>query len=327
MAKLSFKDAFNARRNMDMHNPYLRTDRNVWQHLLSGLTGASSLAGLIAKGNYDSAAHLREALQSQVSEDAASYWDSLTASEQDALLANYWQEADDGLWNLGGLTGSADMFDLDQFLKDIGEYANVSVAPILEDYVNIDKSLAEAQESVDAENERLLASLNQDLQNTGAAYTDARNKLLSQQSQRNTQTVDTMGSEMSRARRNAIEAGASAGVRIAGNVNALLTAQNKMSQQSLDTSNQLAQMLLNQRNAEAGLRSQWRDAQMSTYDRVQNRAQNEMNIGKQRYDQALESWQSKNDANISESNALQDSMLKYKQRSAYSNRSGAANTY
>ena len=131
---------------------------------------------------------------------------------------------------------------------------------------------------------------------------------------------------MSRARRNAIEAGASAGIRIAGNVNALLTAQNKMSQQSLDTSNQLAQMLLNQRNAEAGLRNQWRDAQASTYDRVQGRAQNELQLGQQRYDQAKTEYQDRFDNSISAENPLADRMARFKKNSAYSN-SGSGNSY
>lgn len=329
MAKLSFKDQVAARYNADYHNPYLRTDRKAWQYLFTpGATFGATLARDIGKevSSYDANAQLRDALGSQISGDAASYWNSLSAPEQDALLSNYWEEADNGFWNLGGLSGSAETFDVDSFLRDIGEYDKIETAPLLENFVNIDESLADAQASVDAENERLLASLNEDLQRSGDAFTQARDTMLTSQHQRNAQTMDTLSSDMSRARRNAIEAGASAGVRIAGNVNALLSAQNKMSQQSLDTSNQLAQMLLNQRNAEAGLRNQWRDAEMSTYDRVQGRAQNEMNIGQQRYNQAQESWQRRNDANVSESNALQDSMLKHKQRSAYSS-SGSGSKY
>lgn len=300
--------------------PYVRMNEG-WD---SKLNPADWIFGGI--GDYDQAAELRNALRSQITDpNALAYWDSMSAEEQDALLENYYTEDGKGLHNLWGFTGTSDTFDKDLFLKDLGEYGNIEVAPLLEDYVNIDKILADAQASVDAENERLLASLNEDLQRSGDAFTQARDAMLTSQHQRNAQTMDTMASDMSRARRNAIEAGASAGIRIAGNVNALLSAQNKMSQQSLDTSNQLAQMLLNQRNAEAGLRNQWRDAQMSTYDRVQGRAQNEINIGQQRYNQAQESWQRRNDANVSETNALQDSMLKHKQRSAYSNRgSGSA---
>lgn len=303
-------------------NPYVR-DESKWYNRLFG-SGAGLYSDML-DGDYSQATELRNALEAQLSGDELSYWNSLTDKEKDALLEGYYSENEDGFYNLGGLAGKSSTFDVDSFLSDIGEYGDIEVAPLLEDYVNIDESLADAQASVDAENERLLASLNEDLQRSGDAFTQARDTMLTSQHQRNAQTMDTMSSDMSRARRNAIEAGASAGVRIASNVNALLSAQNKMSQQSLDTSNQLAQMLLNQRNAEAGLRNQWRDTQMSTYDRVQGRAQNEMNIGQQRYNQAQDSWQRRNDANVSESNALQDSMLKHKQRSAYSNRgSGSA---
>ena len=304
-------------------DPYSRTDRKWWNYLFNTFDRNAIEIGKEAAG-YDSKQALRDALSGQLSGDTAYYWNSLSAPEQNALLDNYWDEQDGNFGNLFGLSGTDYEFDLDTFLKHINEYGKLEVAPLLENYVDIDESLADAQASVDAENERLLASLNEDLQRSGDAFTQARDTMLTSQHQRNAQTMDTMASDMSRARRNAIEAGASAGVRIAGNVNALLSAQNKMSQQSLDTSNQLAQMILNQRNAEAGLRNQWRDAEMSTYDRVQGRAQNEMNIGQQRYNQAQESWQRRNDANVSESNALQDSMLKHKQRSAYSNSSSGS---
>jgi hypothetical protein len=126
-----------------------------------------------------------------------------------------------------------------------------------------------------------------------------------------------MSSDMARARRNAIEAGASAGVRIAGNVNALLSAQNKMSQQSLETSNQLAQMLVNQRNAEAGLRNQWRDVKMSTYDRTQNRAQSMYSTEQAKYDDNTKRWQTEIDKKLSPSNRLGDRMSQYYTNSKY----------
>lgn len=321
MAKMSTTDAL--RFKSGKGDPYRRDNRSWWNYLFyPSLTSGSVL---ISDNSYDQSKALRTSIASKLQGDELDYWNSLSAPEQDALLDSYYTEYDNGLYNLWGLQGTSEKFDLDTFLKDIGEYGNIEVAPTLSKYVNIDDALATAQESVDAENERLLALLNEDLQRTGDAYTQAKNTLLTGQYQRNMQTMDTLSSDMARSRRSAIEAGASAGIRIAENVNTLLTAQNKMSQQSLDTSNQLAQMLLNQRNAEAGLRSQWRDTQSSTYDRVQGRAQNEMSIGQQRYNQAQEDWQRRNDANVSESNVLQDSMLKHKQRSAYSNRgSGSA---
>jgi hypothetical protein len=220
-------------------------------------------------------------------------------------------------YKLGEYTDGVENVDYGALIDDLAEYHKITgTAPKLSEYVDVDKSLSDAQSAIDAENEQLLQSLNEDLQSTGDAYTRSRDALLTQQHQSNAQTIDTMASEMSRSRRNAIEAGASAGVRIAGNVNALLSAQNKMSQESLNTSNQLAQMLVSQRNAEAGLRNQWRDAQMSTYDRVQSRASNERALGQARYDEAASKYQEDLDANTSASNPLVDRMSRYKSNSS-----------
>ncbi|MBO5709956.1 MAG: hypothetical protein J6R62_00305 [Rikenellaceae bacterium] len=257
-----------------------------------------------------------DAIGSQLSGDALNYWNSLPKREKTSLIDSYYTDVDNGGF-LDFMGGAEQRLDTETLLKHINEISAIETAPLLSKYVNVDSILADSQKAIDAENERLLASLNEDLASISEAYNNARNEMLAGQHQRNQMTVDTMASDMSRARRNAIEAGASAGIRIAGNVNSILSAQNKMSQQSLETSNQLAQMLVNQRNAEAGLRGQWRDIESSTYDRVQNRAQNEMNIGQQRYDQAHDEWQRKHDATVSESNALSDSMLKHKTKNAY----------
>lgn len=244
------------------------------------------------------------------------YWQQLTDSEKIALLQEY---------SLGTYTGALKNINFDQLQADLAELDSIPTdEPIYTDFVDVDSALADAQAAIDVENEQLLASLNEDLQRTGEAYTQAKDTLLTGQYQRNMQTIDTLANDMARARRNAIESGASAGIRIAENVNALLTAQNKMSQQSLETSNQLAQMLLNQRSAEAGLRNQWRDAQMSTYDRVQGRAQNEMQIGQQRYDQASAEYRDRLDNATSPTNPLVDRMARYKKNSAYSSNATSA---
>ena len=238
------------------------------------------------------------------------YWQQLEYPEKIALLQEY---------SLGSYTGALKNINFDQLQADLAEFYSIPTdAPIYTDFVDVDSALSDAQAAIDAENEQLLASLNEDLQRTGESYTQAKDSLLTGQYQRNMQTIDTLANDMARARRNAIESGASAGIRIAENVNALLTAQNKMSQQSLETSNQLAQMLLNQRSAEAGLRNQWHDAQMSTYDRVQGRAQNEMQIGQQRYDQAHSEYLDRLDSATSPTNPLVDRMARYKKNSAYS---------
>ena len=96
-------------------------------------------------------------------------------------------------------------------------------------------------------------------------YNRQASGLLSNQYLANAQTYDALQSDMRKARQNALEAGASAGIRLAGNVNTLLSAQNKQSQTAMDTSNALAEMLLQQRNAAAGIRSNYRN-EMSEID-------------------------------------------------------------
>jgi hypothetical protein len=243
-------------------------------------------------------------------------WNSWSDAEKRSFLKQY---------EVQGYLDRHKSLDNESLLADILAANGISEsAPIESDFYDIDSILADSQAAIDAENERLLASLNEDLQRTGDAYTQTRNNILTQQHQRNSQIMDTLASDMERSRRNAIEAGASAGIRIAGNVNSILSAQNKMSQQSLETSNQLAQMLLNQRNAEAGLRSQWRDIEQSTYDRVRNRANSELSWGQARYDEASRRWSQQVDSAFSETSPAADVVKKYKTNAAYRAPSGSA---
>lgn len=302
--------------NQRIQGPYVRVNEGWAQKL----NPANLLFGGI--GDYDQAAELRSALASQMDPASLEFWNSMSADEQDALIEKYYSSDGKGLHNLWGFDGTTETFDVENMLKDLSEASQLESKPVYD--VDLDQIQTNASKAVEDENEKLLESLNADLKSMGDAYTNSRNALLTQQHQRNTQTVDAMSSDMARARRNAIEAGASAGVRIAGNVNALLSAQNKMSQQSLETSNQLAQMLVNQRNAEAGLRSQWRDIQSSTYERTQNRAANDLNFANAKYDQKVRNWQDKNDTLVSETNPLRDPVQKFKNKSAYSNSGNSA---
>ena len=153
--------------------------------------------------------------------------------------------------------------DLDALDADLNAYIDaLSTEPKRPEYSTyLDDAYAEIdrqnQVEFDALDELLAeqeALYNEDMSNISQGYNDMRTGLLSQQYQQNLQTMDTLQSDMSRARQNALEAGASAGIRIAGNVNALLSAQNKQSATSMDTANQLAQMMISQRNEESAAR-------------------------------------------------------------------------
>lgn len=118
-----------------------------------------------------------------------------------------------------------------------------------------DTSIAELQALADARE----ADYRDAVQNIRAETREARRALLSSQHQQNAQLMDTLSSGMERSRRNALEAGASAGIRLADNINTLLSVQNKQSQTSLETSNQLAQMLMQQRASERSERNSYND--------------------------------------------------------------------
>lgn len=115
---------------------------------------------------------------------------------------------------------------------------------------------------------------NNRLQMSNDMYSRNADMIMGNQMRQNAMIQDALRSDISRTRQNALEAGASAGLRIAGNINATLSAQNKAAQTSLDTSNNLAQMLLNQRQAAAGLRSDYQNY-MSNSNRYRDSVQND----------------------------------------------------
>ena len=190
----------------------------------------------------------------------------------------YYEDANSvaNAWGLGGYdryvldTERLDA-DLEQMLNALGERPERPYATdFLEDarsqaYGERDTALAE----LDKVKEQRINSFNDELKNLASGYNTARSGVLSQQYQQNAQLMDTLSSQMDRQNRNALEAGASAGIRLAGNINTLLSTQNKQSQTSLDTANQLAQMMISQRNAEASIRGQYGDYMTQNFNTAQ----------------------------------------------------------
>ena len=199
------------------------------------------------------------------------YLSQLSDSELEALENDYYVKDNNAanMWGVGGY--DREVLDTEQLLKDLSELAAINEeydalgnAPIYEDYLNSARQeasdlyggmIGELQALADTRTNQF----NEDMANLQNDYQSARSGLITRQYQQNAQTMDTLQSGMDRARRNALEAGASAGIRIAGNVNTLLSAQNKQAATSMDTANQLSQMMINQRNAESGLRSNYND--------------------------------------------------------------------
>lgn len=186
---------------------------------------------------------------------------NLTDAQWEDIISNYYSTDPIKGHNYPG--SKAHYVDTVALEAALNEYiAALGDAPVRPEYSTF---LNDAYAEIDRQNQiefdaldELLAEqkalYDEDMSNISQNYNDMRTGLLSNQYQQNVQIMDTLQSDMSRARQNALEAGASAGIRIAGNVNALLSAQNKQSATSMDTANQLAQMMISQRNEESAAR-------------------------------------------------------------------------
>jgi hypothetical protein len=123
-------------------------------------------------------------------------------------------------------------------------------------YAQLDADLASRQNLLNEQ----LGMYNTQLSDISNDYNRMRSDIQANQYRQNAQLMDTLQSGMEKSRRNALEAGASAGIRIADNINTLLSVQNKQSNSAMETANQLSQMMINQRNAEHGIYNSMYDA-------------------------------------------------------------------
>ena len=235
------------------------------------------------------------------------------------------------------LGNTSEVLDKEWFLKDLQQLQNVnSEVPELPDF---DRVYKDAQNAIYAENDKLLGLLNQDMQrqtnayqqglnDLNSSYNNMFNQITSNNYQNNAMLMGTVGSEMSKARRNSLEAGASAGVRLAENVNTLLSIQNKQTQQSLETSNQLAQQLLNKQSAAAGIRGNYNNAlsnntnkqiglQQGTEERVNNFANSKYDNAMQSYKEDLHKWETNYDSQTSGNNLASAYKNYYKNKNQY----------
>lgn len=259
-----------------------------------------------------------------LSGDDAAVWDSLSEAQKRAIITKYYTE--DNSWkNLWGMLGpDRETVDNERLLADLQELSEMQAGlkdlPEAPDYAD---SLKYAQGEVDAalgELESLRAmqvnNFNDELSSLANSYNTSRNAILSSQYQQNAQLMDNMTSQLDKQNRNALEAGASAGMRLAGNINTLLSTQNKQSQTSLETANQLAQMMVNQRNAEASVRGRYGDYMQQHFvdkqnikDSLYGRADAHFNAEDKKYDSALGAWNDKwgHNATYEFKGALKDS--------------------
>ena len=267
-----------------------------------------------------------------------SFLESLSNDELGALLDDFYTQ--DSSWSgLDKILGNREILDYNSINKYLSQlqdldklYGEMPTAP------NLGALRDEAYEKINAENNELLGMLDDDLarqrslyqseiNDINSMYGDLRRQTLENNYRNNASLMGTVGSEMSKARRNALESGASAGLRLSENINTLLSIQNKQSQQSLETSNQLAQQLLNQRQAAMGVRSAWGQTQSNntnskigikqgTAERAENYANNRFNTENTVYDNDMQQWEDKYNT-ATEGNPFADSYRNYYRKNQY----------
>jgi hypothetical protein len=231
---------------------------------------------------------------------------NLSDAELDAILENYY-DVDNNWSNLFGIGGyDRRVLDEERLLSDLAELktaaAQTGSRPLYENFLNDARTQASDLYSgmyadLDALDAERTTMYRDELSNLRDSYNQSRTNLLSQQYQQNAQLMDTLQSGMDRSRRNALESGASAGIRIADNINTLLSVQNKQSATSMETANQLAQMMVNQRNAEASINRDYSDyktqsaANRHTLQREQEGYAS--NLANTNYNAAMDTYQTK----------------------------------
>ena len=202
----------------------------------------------------------RETYGNQLDESTLNYLNNIGDSTLGGIINdNYYKQIGSDPW------GNAYELDTDNLLKDLGDLSKIEAGPKLADFLGDYKS--EAENAINAENADILKiyddnlarqtnNYNAEISNLNNNYNDYAKRIMSNDYQKNAAILGSYQSDMTKARQNSLEAGANAGLRIAGNINTLLSAQNKQAATSLETSNQLAQAMMNQQNAAAGIRGQ-----------------------------------------------------------------------
>lgn len=268
-----------------------RNDGVNWLHLLgnivnipAGIIGAGvrSLEANEFGGDTRRRRQYLENLRSQQPDNE--FLASLTDDELLGMFEQYGRDRDFGNFWLGN---NVDIYGGDQFLADLQRLSEQYV-----DRPTFDRQAIEAKAAADitADDARARQVAQSEIANLQNMYGGARRDILGAQQEQYKGILGQVGSDIDKARQNALEAGASAGLRLAGNVNVLLSAQNKQRATSLDTANNLAQMLMNQQNQAMGLR---RDVAQRDASRAQRTTQNQQQqYGAERnmYNQELDDW-------------------------------------
>lgn len=224
---------------------------------LAAGAGAVSTAD-VSKSEYDK----------QISDLEKEYGVTLTKAERDYLKDEFGDKdynffKSDTWGDQTDYEGRKDWFErLSTALNELPPMPEMYTSAELQDIYNkaageIDAETSAIQNIYDSILNRQTEAYQNELDASNDAYNAYSNQVLANQLQSQNAMQGAYRAELDRAQRNAITRGASAATRLVANINANLGMQNQSAQQALETSNTLAQALLNQRQAAAGLRQQY----------------------------------------------------------------------
>lgn len=251
-----------------------RNQNNFWDHLLYFLSGG----GIALNTTFDQekTKQNNKALKNWIRQN---YGDlNLNDDQLEALASQYGDTADADWWQI--FSSGADTSDYNALENELNKlrsaYNDLGEAPDRLSDKDIESIRNQAYAEIDAENQKLLDLYNQTFGNSGsllnnelnqnaAMFNDYRNQILTNEAMRQQAIAGSTRFELDRQQRNAITRGASAAQRLVANINTQLGMQAQSAQQSLDTSNALAQNLLAHRQAQQGIRNSYMNAQ-NTYN-------------------------------------------------------------
>ena len=220
-------------------------------------------------GSVDSANETNKSLEEQLKEK----YPDLTDYQIKSLIDQYGDNVPENIFDFGAMSDNSDLEGLNKLMEDIQKahelYGDAPKALTPEELAQIQE---DAYNEIDAENQRLLDLYNQSFNNSqnqlqdellenSAMFGDYRNQVLTNEAMRQQALAGATRFELDRQQRNAITRGASAAQRLVANINTQLGLQAQSAQQSLDTSNALAQNLLAHRQAQQGVRNSYLNLQ------------------------------------------------------------------
>lgn len=196
----------------------------------------------------------------------------------------------------------SDLQEMNSWDEYIGERPEM---PVPEDFYE------QARADIDKENEELnflydsivgnqREALENSLAENNAMFRDYHNQILTNEAMRQQAIAGSTRYELDRQQRMAISRGASAAQRLVSNINTSLGLQAQSAQQALETSNVLAQNLLNHRQANQNIRSDYLTAQtddsMRRADLIRGRTERINNAQRNYLSNAMDAYDINNQA-------------------------------